>query len=335
MDHAFIHFTEIDSDQSFARLAATLESTVQNNSIIVNNKISTGIIRKAKFEKGLIMRAWECMLNHPVVFRKEPDFTATERQFYIVCVLNSDSLVMKNNYTGKKWSISDANLFFVSNNADIDFVLKAGATVSAIDISVTASWMKQALFSESNNEYSNFTDTIINSDSPAVLLASVNPIDLAQFNILHQNFISGTVNFLKLKAGLLDVLSRIIDRVTQQPASVSEVLGGKIYQQKMQEVEKIINEHLYTSLPEIGIIARQMAMSHSTLKRYFKAAFKKNIYAYYLELKMGLARQMMEEKYISVNEVAAMLGYEKVSHFILMFKKHYGVSPGSIKKFRA
>jgi AraC-like DNA-binding protein len=33
-----------------------------------------------------------------------------------------------------------------------------------------------------------------------------------------------------------------------------------------------------------------------------------------------------------VNDVAELMGYEKVSHFIEIFKKHHGGSPGSIKK---
>lgn len=108
--------------------------------------------------------------------------------------------------------------------------------------------------------------------------------------------------------------------------------GSGIYRKKNAEVERIIADHLHTSLPEIDAIARQVAMSRSSLKRYFKSVFKKNVYEYYLGLKMELARQMLVEKALSVNEVASMLGYEKVSHFILMFRKHYGVSPGSIKK---
>ena len=58
------------------------------------------------------------------------------------------------------------------------------------------------------------------------------------------------------------------------------------------------------------------------------------IYGYYLARKMELARQLMEVNTSSVNEMADMLGYEKVSYFIEIFKKYHGFSPGEIRKRR-
>ena len=100
----------------------------------------------------------------------------------------------------------------------------------------------------------------------------------------------------------------------------------------MLEVEKILITHLQKTLPSIEIIAREVVLSESTLKRHFKLMFGKSIYEYYLGMKMDLAKRMLLEKPLSVNEVATMLDYEKVSNFIEMFKKHHGFSPGSIRK---
>lgn len=75
-----------------------------------------------------------------------------------------------------------------------------------------------------------------------------------------------------------------------------------------------------------------MALSESTLKRNFKMLYGTSIYEYYLRKKMQKARQLFTEKAIPVKEVAYMLGYEKVSNFIQMFKKHHNLSPGRLKK---
>ena len=85
-------------------------------------------------------------------------------------------------------------------------------------------------------------------------------------------------------------------------------------------------------MPALAAIAQQVALSESTLKRYFKIFFGTSVYDYYLQKKMHLAKGLLLEKMMTVNEIADMMGYEKVSNFIDIFKKHHGFSPGAIKK---
>ena len=47
---------------------------------------------------------------------------------------------------------------------------------------------------------------------------------------------------------------------------------------------------------------------------------------------MEHAKRLILEKHVTVNEVAAILSYEKVSSFIETFKKHHGYSPGQLKR---
>jgi AraC-like DNA-binding protein len=92
---------------------------------------------------------------------------------------------------------------------------------------------------------------------------------------------------------------------------------------------------LQKSPPRMSIIAKTVALSESTLKRYFKLIFGKSVYEYYLSRKMELAIALLSQKPYSVNEIAEVMGYEKVSHFIEIFKRHHGCSPGSMKKKQA
>lgn len=98
------------------------------------------------------------------------------------------------------------------------------------------------------------------------------------------------------------------------------------------KVINILRSSLQCPLPKLDVIARQLALSESTLKRQFKDAFGKSIYGFYLDLKMDHAKQLMQNMELSVNQVAERLGYENVSNFIEMFKKRHGYSPGSIKR---
>ena len=101
---------------------------------------------------------------------------------------------------------------------------------------------------------------------------------------------------------------------------------------KMLTVEKMLDDHLDKSLPSIRTIAKDMALSESTLKRNFKQVFGTSIYNFYLQKKMQQARELLAENNVSVKEIAYKLGYEKPSNFIRIFKKHYSFSPGSFRK---
>jgi AraC-like DNA-binding protein len=49
-------------------------------------------------------------------------------------------------------------------------------------------------------------------------------------------------------------------------------------------------------------------------------------------MKMELAKRLLIERNISVNEVAYFLKYENVSSFITIFKNHFGYLPGLIRR---
>lgn len=101
---------------------------------------------------------------------------------------------------------------------------------------------------------------------------------------------------------------------------------------KMLSVEKMLDVYLEKDLPSIRTIAKDLALSESTLKRNFKRVFGTSIYHFYLQKKMQQARQLLAEQNTSVKEIAFRLGYEKPSNFIRVFKKHYSSSPGSLRK---
>lgn len=97
------------------------------------------------------------------------------------------------------------------------------------------------------------------------------------------------------------------------------------------QVEQRLLQSLEDMLPSQKQLAKEFALSESTLKRHFKAVYGRTMYDYYLEKKMALAKWFLQERKISVSETAYRLGYEKVSAFISIFKKYQKVLPGSLK----
>ena len=42
---------------------------------------------------------------------------------------------------------------------------------------------------------------------------------------------------------------------------------------------------------------------------------------------MELAKKLLQEQQLNVNEIASKLGYSNSSHFIAAFKRKYGITP--------
>lgn len=138
------------------------------------------------------------------------------------------------------------------------------------------------------------------------------------------------VNLLNIRAKALLLIAGTIERLAGRPIPPAPVRKNW-HIQTIHRVEQRLIQCLEDMLPSQKELAREFALSESTLKRHFKAVYGKTMYEYYLEKKMDLAKWLLAEKKISVSETAYMLGYEKVSAFIIIFKKHHKILPGSLK----
>lgn len=57
-----------------------------------------------------------------------------------------------------------------------------------------------------------------------------------------------------------------------------------------------------------------------------------NVTDYVIQLRMTRAKEWVMDEQIPFKHVAEMAGYEDVSYFYRVFKKHFGVSPGEMRK---
>ena len=74
-------------------------------------------------------------------------------------------------------------------------------------------------------------------------------------------------------------------------------------------------------------IAEIFSYSVSTIKTVFREETGKSVIAYYNDLRLSAAKEMLTEKNISIAEVAEQLGFHSTSHFSNFFKKETGISP--------
>lgn len=73
-------------------------------------------------------------------------------------------------------------------------------------------------------------------------------------------------------------------------------------------------------------LAKMFNVNEKTLAKAFKAKYGCTIYAYVIESRMQKAKELILEHY-NVSELAMLLGYQSISHFIKVFKNYHGCTP--------
>jgi len=327
-------FGEIDSDESFSALAEVFETNSVKGLIQIPPSHGTGIIKKISLDKGIVMRVWNFSLTQPITFRKKPHrHTESEKYFHIGYLLNTESLVLNNKAFPKPMRIPQGmNTIFFSSDAEMDFEIETGSGLHAIDVSVAYSWLMREFYdSDSDSQIRSFIDELNARHYPTMLLESSSPAEYRVISDIYTAAGSDLKSHLHIKAEALLLVAEFFRKISSR--SSKEVLESKVlYYDKILMAEKLLAENLQGIFPGIDTIAKKVALSESTLKRYFKTVFHRSLYEHYLELKMEHAKRLMLEKHVTVNEVASILNYEKVSSFIETFKKHHGYSPGQLKR---
>lgn len=93
-----------------------------------------------------------------------------------------------------------------------------------------------------------------------------------------------------------------------------------------QQVESYLTSDL-TQHTSIETLAKRYSISASSLKKYFKLAFGKNISEYMQEKRCEEASRLLKETDLKIVEIANTVGYLNQGKFTAVFQKIYGCSP--------
>lgn len=106
---------------------------------------------------------------------------------------------------------------------------------------------------------------------------------------------------------------------------------------KQEDIEKIL---LAKKLVECDLqnpnslleLSRKAGINDYKLKKGFKEITGHTVFGYLYKLRMEKAHSILSNEKKTVNEVAFLVGYKNPQHFIVAFKKHYNILPGSLNK---
>ena len=82
----------------------------------------------------------------------------------------------------------------------------------------------------------------------------------------------------------------------------------------------------------VSELVDEMKMSRASVHRRLKQATGKSIPQFIMEIRLGKALGMLQQKTGTVAEIAYAVGFGSATYFNKCFHDHYGISPGEVMK---
>ncbi|MDR1974469.1 MAG: AraC family transcriptional regulator [Bacteroidales bacterium] len=140
--------------------------------------------------------------------------------------------------------------------------------------------------------------------------------------------INATLNFISL---LYDLATYPKQRLLTGSSFDSESVVRESKSRRIARICSYINKHYNEriSLPEL---AKEVAMSDSTLSHFFKKHTRRNLVDYITDIRIGHATKMLLDTTYSIGEISCACGFNNISYFNRIFKRARGITPSEYRE---
>ena len=137
----------------------------------------------------------------------------------------------------------------------------------------------------------------------------------------------GRYSFLKI-AELLYMLCAHHE-LLNSPEHKTPVLSYPV--RTIRSIQAYMEAHLDEKMT-IDSLSRQFQLSPTALKIGFRSVYGQPIHTWLLGRRIQRAADLLQFSRLSILDIAQSVGYESISQFNLVFKRHYGVTPSQYRK---
>jgi AraC-like DNA-binding protein len=333
MKNYSIQLSRIDSGDDFKHLAHETAGWLDDNDTAIhfNGALGRGHIKKWHLEAGLYLRIWDLLPAKPIDLHKTAlPVHVANKGYSLLCILTPESTHLQYINQHRQFNKVREKSFVLMPDT-VNACISAGAhlPVQLIDFAISSFWLKQQPGYAAISRYLN--NGLLDDGAMPAMVQACRAKHCHTAAQLFASFGHCANNDPGLVTAAVSLIGDFLQGISREEAGKTPAQVN-LYYEKIKEAETILITHLQKTLPRLDNIAQKLALSESTLKRYFKLIYGKSIYEYYLNRKMEMARTLLLQQPLTVNEAAEIMGYEKVSNFIDIFKKHHGYSPGSMKR---
>lgn len=217
-------------------------------------------------------------------------------------------------------------VYFKDDQMDILFNISPKTEVISILISIEHF---HSLFSSEGNFLFNFSNFKIGQ--PIIEPKEINTTTKLILNQLASKNITESLQPIYIKGKIYELLSVYFSNITEEnsdhcPYITNEEVVGKIKMAKEIVISNMNNP------PSLSDLAKEVGLNIKKLKSDFREFYGVPVFSFLLNYKMELAKNLLQENKLNVNEISTHLGYSSSSHFIAAFKRKFGITPKQFSK---
>lgn len=176
--------------------------------------------------------------------------------------------------------------------------------------------------------------SLIESDFPSRFhqpVGKVTPMMKTVMKQIWQHPYQGAIAQLYLEAKVLELVSLQLSELLAQEKKQTSPYKLKVSEiEKVYEAQKFLQQS-YLDPPSIEDLAQKIELDRIKLQEGFREIFQVTPFQYLQNYRLDLARVLLEEKKLTVSNVAHRIGYSNVSYFSYAFKRRYGMTPGQYR----
>ncbi|MBQ3080398.1 MAG: helix-turn-helix domain-containing protein [Clostridia bacterium] len=102
--------------------------------------------------------------------------------------------------------------------------------------------------------------------------------------------------------------------------------------ERMQRILEYVNRHAFEWELTMASTASEFKLSTAYFSNLFKQANGVNFHKYVTSVRIREAKRLLKETDTSIAEIAALVGYANLSHFIRVFREETDMTPGAHRK---
>lgn len=217
-------------------------------------------------------------------------------------------------------------VYFKDEEMKILFNLEPKSELVGILISIE---YFHSLFSIEGNFLFNFSS--FKTGKPIIEPKEITPSINLILNQLTTKQINQSLRSVYIKGKVYELLSYYFSTTSESDAEHCPYIASEETISKIKQAKEIIIDNM-NNPPSLDELAKKVGLNIKKLKTDFKEFYGAPVFTFLLNYKMDLAKNLLLEQKLNVNEIALSLGYSTSSHFIAAFKRKFGITPKQFAK---
>lgn len=147
---------------------------------------------------------------------------------------------------------------------------------------------------------------------------------------VHASALEGLRRRLFLQSKAVEILCQAIEAFEH-----SESFGSpdttRLTARGLMKAQRLLIENFVTP-PSLEDLAHEVGLSRSGLCAGFRQILGQSVFDYTQELRMQHALSMLNERNVSISQIAYAVGYNRASSFSVAVQRHFGLTPSELRK---